>query len=439
MQARLAEFIKLHNLFKPEETILIAVSGGVDSMVLSTLFIEAGYHIAIAHCNFALRGKDSTDDEEFVRLFAKSHKVPFHVKKCDTLAYAALNRLSIQEAARDLRYAFFNELAREFNYQFIATAHHADDVMETMLLNLMRGTGIAGLHGIRPLRGNVIRPLLFAEKEDIESFAKEKGIRFRQDVSNYEDKYLRNRLRHEVIPALRSIRSDIVRAFTGTAEAVWSSEQLLEFFLARAGNDLCEKAGARGFKIQISKLLSYPQPQEVLYYILNTIGFNRSQCADIMQSETGAVFHSKEYSLVVNRDDLIISGKSSQMREVSIEIDKPGAYIFGDLRIEFEQIKASAVKFSSDKNSVFVDAEFPFVIRSWEEGDRIKPLGMKGSKLLSDVFIDSHVPLTEKGKIPLLAKDNEIIWVAGFVQSEDFKITPDSEKVLKVTLHSLPD
>lgn len=437
MQASLAGFINRHKLFGPDDTILLAVSGGVDSMVLCELFQRAGISIAIAHCNFGLRGHESDEDEQFIRRYALSKHIPFHAKQCDTLTYAASCRLSVQEAARELRYTYFNELIAAEGYHAVATAHHADDQMETMLLNLLRGTGIAGLHGILPRRGNVIRPLLFATKDEIVAYAEANGLAYREDSSNHLAKYLRNRVRHEVVLHLKSIREDAVRSFAKTAEAVQVSEQLLQFFLDRVKDETVTEDAITGeLRIQIPLLESYPQPQEILYWILNTRGFSRSQCADLLLADTGSKHHTLTHTALVDRSEILITEQVEATIPEIVEVREPGIYRFGPYRIEVEEAGAASTEFSHDKCEAVIDVDFPFTIRSWQEGDRIQPLGMKGTKLLSDVFIDTRIPLSRKNSIPVLVKNGDVFWVAGIVQSDRFKLSADSGKVLKLFLHS---
>ncbi len=283
MLERFLAFIETHDLFSSEETVLLTVSGGIDSIVLAHLFHKAGFSFGIAHCNFNLRGKHSDEDEAFVKKIADAYGVAFHSKHFDTKTYADIHRLSIQMAARQLRYAWFNELINEFGYDKIATAHHQNDVVETVLLNLTKGTGIAGLHGIQKKNGHIIRPLLFTDKKAIETYAKKEGLTWREDASNNKGlPYERNHIRHKVVPALQAINPNLVSGFERTTEKISATELLVKEYLeVLKAKIITQKEGSLYFSIEA--LRQTTESQLVLFEFIKEYGFTYDDCREIIK------------------------------------------------------------------------------------------------------------------------------------------------------------
>lgn len=437
MQARLREFAEAYNLYQKGDRILIAVSGGIDSSVLLHLLAGEDIEAGIVHCNFKLRGEESEEDERFIRSLGARCNIPVHVRSFDTLSYAASQKCSIQEAARDLRYSYFEEVLETEGYDHIAVAHHANDQMETMIFHLMRGTGMAGLHGIKPCRGHIIRPLLFAQREEIRGYADKNGIEFREDSSNHSDKYTRNRIRREIVPAFKAVEPNSVKAFSNTARSVGQQEELLCFFLEDLRSKLLKVNTTSGeVEVPKSEIRRYPHPAEVLYYLVNDLGFSRTMIADILDAEPGRKVESDRYTLYSERAVWVIRTCDSEPEDQSLVIEEPGVYRWHRKRIVAELCNRKDVKFSDRKNVIYADVSFPLNVASWKEGQRIQPLGMRGSRLLSDVFTDAKIPVYRKAEIPVFTSGEEVVWVGGLVQSERYKITEDSGQVIKLFVDS---
>lgn len=440
MIQQLISYIKEKELFKPQDKVLLAVSGGIDSVVMSTLFSEAGFDFAIAHCNFGLREEESDADEKFVRKLARKAKVDCHVKHFDTQQFAEDHSLSIQMAARELRYNWFEELAEAQGYQYIALAHHKGDLLETMLLNLTRGTGIAGLHGITPKRGRFIRPLLFASKDDIYAYVTENQLIWREDSSNASTKYYRNKIRHDVIPALQELNPKLEQTFQQTAEKVGAVERL--FY--RQADALRQKVllpqGSDSL-LQLQPVLDSTEPTLFLSELLNPWGFSYAQAKEVLAvyreapTVAGKVFDSPTHRLNLDRGQLVISPKSLQQYQ-SLEIEEGTESIdYAGWKLQFSakpregyRIKANRYLASLDKNKV----KYPLKLRKWKAGDWFCPLGMNKKKKLSDFMIDEKIPLNLKERVFVLTSGESIVWVLGYRIDDRFKLTDKSTEVLEV-------
>ncbi|HZX75202.1 MAG TPA: tRNA lysidine(34) synthetase TilS [Cyclobacteriaceae bacterium] len=430
------EHIASQQICKTTDKILLAVSGGIDSMVMLHLFQVSGYRIGVAHCNFQLRGKESDQDELFVKQTCDLLHVPFFSTRFDTNNYAAENGISIQMAARDLRYAWFTEIIQQESFDLLATGHHLNDSIETVFLNLVSGRGVDGLTGIPIKNGNVIRPMLFALRTEIEEFAKEKSIAWREDSSNQTVHYGRNLVRHEVIPILRKLNTNLEQT---VQRGINKNAGVLE--LIKLGKEAFElKHVVRTpdrTTIQKNAFSNFHHPAAVLYQLLKEHNFSLEQCEAIYRSlhgQAGKSFYSSSHQLVIDRTDLIITKNSSPVLETYIEEGQRQA-TSGSWKLELMEIKS--VSKLNETEVVVLDAErikYPLVWRPWKEGDYFYPLGMEHKKKISDFLIDRKVALNDKRQVMVLESDGEIFWVIGHQISNHFKITDDTTRAIQFTV-----
>jgi tRNA(Ile)-lysidine synthase len=420
------------NFFQPKDHLLLAVSGGMDSVVLCELCRQAGYDFFIAHCNFQLRGEESTRDENFVRALAGHYNVPFHVKHFDTQAYAKEHKCSIQVAARELRYSWFQTL----DAKYIVTAHHLNDNIETVLMNFLKGTGITGLRGILPKQGNIVRPLLFASKEDLKQFAQENNLKWVEDSSNAEDKYTRNFIRHKLIPLISEIypqaESNLANNISRFREAEYlynqSIEQLIKKTVEVKGSEL---------HIPILKLQKTNVAGTILFELLHPLGFTSKQTEEalhLVQSETGKYISSPTHRILKNRNWLIIAPNETTVAgHVLIEEgERSVQFAIGSLQLSCEKEQ----QVSAENNIALLDASeitFPLILRKWKPGDYFYPLGMRKKKKLARFLIDNKLSATQKEKVWVIEMDKKILWVIGHRIDDRFRITPHTQKMLKIT------
>jgi len=435
------EFIKKNNLCHRGEGILIAVSGGIDSVVLLDLFSKTNYKIGVAHCNFKLRGDESGEDEQFVRILAKKYDVSLFVKTCPAKKYATKNGLSIQEAARELRYTFFEDVIAEKSFNKVAIAHHADDNLETFFINFMRGSGLQGIKGIPIERDNIIRPLMFATRFQIEQYAIENSLTWRNDSSNNSLKYLRNKIRHRLLPELKKISPDFAPMFQSLSN-LKDDALLLKALIRKEKETIIEKKDGL-IIIPFNKLDSELPPALWLYYLLKEFGFSHSETdkiADSVQHKTtGKHFFSETHELLIDRSAIIIRNKK-EITDTKYHIRENDTIIKNPFSANIRVISKEEIGFNElkDATNAFLDFKkltFPLTIRRWEKGDRFHPYGMSGSKLLSDYFIDLKLTLYEKENIWLLLSNNQIVWVVARRVSEMYKVSADTEKVFCIKLH----
>ncbi|MCF2447400.1 tRNA lysidine(34) synthetase TilS [Dyadobacter sp. CY345] len=434
-------FINQQKFDLHKKSTLLTVSGGMDSVVLAHLFHQAGFEAGIAHCNFGLRGEESNEDEVFVRHLAATYKFPFYVKHFSTKGYAKEEGISTQMAARDLRYRWFDEIKNENDYNWIATAHHANDSFETVILNLVRGTGLAGMHGIAAQNNVLIRPLMFASREEIYEYVKEYNLSWREDSSNSSTHYKRNLIRHEVMPVLKTINPSLESTFKTTSERMRSAENLVSFFLNDWKEEAVRKEGEE-YYISISSLLMSSEPKYRLWFILQDFGFSYAQSADIYTSaegSSGKVFYSETHQILKDRDYFIISKMKSDASNL-IEISRPsGEYQMGDVVFLLNAISnIPDLTPGSDKSMAYLNLdklEFPLSIRSWEKGDSFCPFGMAGKrKKVSDLMIDLKLSLNEKQKVKVLVnKNGDIVWVVGFRLDDRYKVVKEATEILLIT------
>ena len=439
MVQQFESFIRQNELFNPDDPILLAVSGGIDSLVMTWLFDRCGFTYAIAHCNFQLRGKESDSDALFVEKLSKKNKVKFHLENFDTKKYAEQHKISIQMAARQLRIKWLENLMDQYGYGFYATAHHKDDQIETFLINLLRGTGISGLHGILPRQGRLIHPMLFTSRNEIEKFAKKNKIRFREDSSNLRTDYTRNKIRHQLLPVIKEINQEYAEIFTDNIERLRQAETIYFQQIDSVANQLIAKENDR-IKISIQLLNALKSVDTYLYEFLSPYGFNYSDVKSILASlskQSGKMFLSNSHRLFKDRDYLIIEKiKGLEPNEKYYEIQKDTTEIIFPIKMEFNLIlKKSDIKFTSNTNQAFLDKDkliYPLLIRKWQKGYYFYPLGMKNKKLISDFFIDNKLSIPEKEKIWLLTSGDQVVWIIGHRIDNRFKVTPETKRILRI-------
>ncbi len=441
MVDRFREFIRQKDLCHHKDRILVAVSGGVDSVVMLDLFLRNGYKTGLAHCNFGLRGDESEGDEDFVKKLAEERGLTCYIEYFETKKMASDKGISTQMAARELRYNWFEEIRSGEGYHYIATGHNFNDTVETMVFNLIKGTGLKGLTGIPSKSGNVIRPLLFASREEIEAYASENNLDFRNDSSNASVKYHRNYIRHEILPDFRHVNPGFDLTVRNTLERLAGIQR---FVNERLEADKASYMFEEGKDIYLKNdyFLRINEPA-LLYEVISKYGFNYDQCESInagMGNEAGKVFYSEEFALNIDRDHLIISPR--QQAEERFEISLKDKLLVTDrFNLTFEILETSPAM-SPDHHIAYLDLEklhFPLVLRNWEKGDWFVPLGMKGKKKLSDFMIDKKIPLNLKKRIMVLLSKGSIVWVAGHRIDERFRIDSKTRKILKIIFQELDD
>ncbi|MDX8340271.1 tRNA lysidine(34) synthetase TilS [Draconibacterium sp. IB214405] len=430
--------IKEKQLIKPEQKVLLAVSGGIDSMVLLHLFERSGFDYGIAHCNFRLRGTESEGDEAFVHEQVEQHGTQAHFESFDTKEYASLKGISIEMAARELRYTFFERIRKEYEYDCIVTAHHQDDLIETFFLNLSRKTGIKGLTGIKEKKGKLIRPLLFASREDIEKYAAEYYISYREDSSNNEVVYQRNFLRHKILPLFSELNPAFKKNFMASVDNLKVVYEVYDYAIGNEIHEVLTEEKDQSV-ISIAALQNSAHPKTVLLEVLSRFGFNSSVVDAVFQSlETlsGKQFFSKTHRLVKDRDALFIQELTNDEDRVYY-IEADDMELFAPFDISVERLDANDFTIIKEANIACVDLDeiqFPLLMRKWQQGDYFQPLGMTGFKKVSDFFIDQKIPLHEKENTWLLCSGKKIVWIMGQRLDNRFKVRPETKQVLKIQI-----
>ena len=433
------DFIKKEQLFNEEHKLLLAVSGGLDSVVLANLVDQLDNSFGIAHCNFKLRGEDSEEDQRFVANLADLYRVPFFVTSFNTREYAAEQGISIEMAARDLRYDWFEEIRREYDYDYILVAHHLDDVLETFILNLSRGTGIRGLSGIKPKVGKVIRPLLFAQRKELLEYSRTYGIQFNYDISNSDQNIRRNKVRHSILPLLEEINPSFRKNLHRTISYLNETKNVFLDHIESVRDTIVIQNGD-WHEISIVELKKLESVSTYLFELLRPFSFKGEVVNDIMKAldnPPGTQFFSATHRLVIDRENLIITPNVTPQNEFFyIEKDQQEVSEPINMRISVERYSADYRIPDSPKVAVFdYDAlSFPLIIRKWKKGEYFKPLGLGGFKKLSDFFIDQKYSIPEKENAWLMASGSKIAWVVGKRIDDRFKITSDTELVLRIDL-----
>jgi len=433
LQKQFHEFVKAEELLREDDHVLLAVSGGLDSMVMADLFAKSSWSFSIAHCNFNLRGTESDGDEAFVKDWANANEVKIYTERFD------LGEGSTQLNARNARYQWFEELVATKGYSKIATAHHLNDSLETLLINLSRGTGIKGIAGIKAKSGNVIRPLLFASKDQLKKYAADHSLKWREDSSNEKTDYDRNLLRHVVIPELEKLNPSMVETFRNTAERLGLANEIVQ----RNVDEIKKKSlVTRGSMTELK--LEWLQAQTdflLLSEILGEFGFNYVTTKEIFKAigKSGKQFYAGNVELTMDRKSLFIKEAQDELDAENV-IDAVGGFQFGEKKLKLSIVGRAEVELSdATSNKVYLNADllsFPLKIRKWRDGDRFTPLGLDGTKKVSDYLIDAKTPLVKKNGVMVLLSEDEIVWLVNHQISELFKITDQTKKILTISLTS---
>ena len=416
-----------------EGKILLAISGGIDSVVLAHLCKQANLDFSLAHCNFHLRGEESEEDESFIMDLADALDVQVFVEGFETEAYAEEKKISIQMAARELRYHWFEELRETLQFDYIFTAHHANDNLETVLINLSRGTGLDGLTGIPETNGYIVRPLLTFSREFIKSFAEQSKIRWREDSSNSSSKYLRNKIRNEVIPKLEEINPQLIDSFNNTRKNLLQSSLLVDDYISTIFSRIAREEDF-GYSFRIKMLKTIPNIRAVLYELFRTFGFTEwDDVFDLLDAQPGKVVYSKTHRLVKDRENILLTIIPSETKQEYSILEEEEVVMLPMGIFHFENVEE--VK-DFGKNIVFLDKtklQFPLSIRKWKKGDLFYPFGMKGKKKISKFFKDEKLSLPQKENCWLLCSGEEIIWVIGHRPDARYAVTKETDTILKLT------
>ena len=434
MLTRLKDFVARHDLFDPEDRILLAVSGGLDSIVMLDIFREAGYRIGVAHCNFQLRGVESDEDESFVEHHCNRSGIKFFSQRCDTKNYAEETGLSIQMAARELRYTWFYQVLEKEKYHWLATAHQLDDNLETVLSRWTKGAGLDQLLGIPLKNEKVIRPMLFATREEISKYAASRKILWREDSSNETDDYQRNFIRHQIVPRLKEINPSLESTFFNSLEKMNGAHELMQRGLGQLKDSITQIKGNQ-FLIDKNLLLLLKNPGFVCYEWLRPFGFEWDRCLQLVASLTsqpGKLFYSSTHEAVIDREFIIVSPRNELMGEILIEEGQDKAAL-GPWTLTIKMTSANII--SSEELLGTFDysrIKFPMIWRKWKKGDAFFPLGLGHRKKVSDFLIDQKVPMTEKSTVTILESGGEVVWVVGHRVDDRFKVTPHTKSVLQM-------
>ena len=433
MKEQIQQYIIQHQLLSGEKPVVVGISGGADSVALLHILVSLGYKCIAAHCNFNLRGDESFRDEQFTIDFTKRLQVPLCKISFETNKYAQENRLSVEMAARELRYRWFEELLNTYDADAVAVAHHRDDSVETLLINLTRGSGLTGLTGIKPKNGNVVRPLLCVSREDIYAYIENNGLEYVTDSSNSSDIYTRNFIRLKVIPLLEEINPSVKASLARTANHLYDASLIYNHSIEEA-----RKVIIQNNRLSISVLLSFPAPATILYEMLKPYGFSRTVCESIftvLDKDSGKIFYSSTHRLLKDRSDLLIdvlSGEDNRAYLINLEDDNVDLPV--ELKPEIVVIKED-YQIEKDRKFAYFDFDklsFPLVLRHWQEGDWFVPFGMKGKKKISDYFSDKKFSLFDKEKTWLLCSGQDVIWIVGERTDNRYRIEKTTKRVLKL-------
>ena len=433
MKEQIQQYIIQHQLLSGEKPVVVGISGGADSVALLHILVSLGYKCIAAHCNFNLRGDESFRDEQFTIDFTKRLQVPLCKISFETNKYAQENRLSVEMAARELRYRWFEELLNTYDADAVAVAHHRDDSVETLLINLTRGSGLTGLTGIKPKNGNVVRPLLCVSREDIYAYIENNGLEYVTDSSNSSDIYTRNFIRLKVIPLLEEINPSVKASLARTANHLYDASLIYNHSIEEARRVIIQSN-----RLSISALLSFPAPATILYEMLKPYGFSRTVCESIftvLEKDSGKIFYSSTHRLLKDRSDLLIdvlSGEDNRAYLINLEDDNVDLPV--ELKPEIVVIKED-YQIEKDRKFAYFDFDklsFPLVLRHWQEGDWFVPFGMKGKKKISDYFSDKKFSLFDKEKTWLLCSGQDVIWIVGERTDNRYRIEKTTKRVLKL-------
>jgi tRNA(Ile)-lysidine synthase len=435
MLQKFKKFLADNNLIKTGDRILLAVSGGIDSMVMTHLFLQSDYEIGIAHCNFSLRASESDLDEEMVSKFAAENNIAFFSVRFETKAYARENGLSVQMAARELRYKWFEKIRKEHNYDSIAIAHNLNDNIETLMINLIRGTGVAGLTGMKPAANNIIRPLLFATRKDIIYYCNRNMIEYREDLSNADTKYLRNKIRHLIIPLLKEINPSVESTLSETAERFTGINEIVANYI----DELREKvSGLKNEYItfNISLLNSYIHNKVVLFELFRPYSISDVSLDDlinILKGKTGGLLITRTHRIIKNRKEILVLSTKDYGTSIRLIINLQNFEKIPEIEFVSSVKITEEFKIPAGPFNTCIDADkisFPLVLRKWNAGDHFYPLGMNHRKKLSDYFIDNKYSIFDKESALILESDGKIVCILGDRIDNRFRITESSKNAL---------
>ena len=431
------EFTSNNALYKPNDHILLAVSGGKDSVAMVHLFAKTNQKFSIAHCNFGLRYDESDGDERFVASMAKHYGVDFHSRSFETEQEAEKRGVSIQMAARDLRYEWFGELMHSNGFDYLATAHHQNDSFETVLFNLIKGTGIAGLHGIPIKREYFIRPLSFATRTQIDNFVEQNNLFWREDSSNYSSTYHRNLIRNEVVPLLKQINPRLDHTFADTLKRIQAIEKVYNGYLKDLSSQIIERSGEH-LIIHFKSLQDSEHPELPIYDIIRPYGFTFKQALSLITKldDVGKVFDSQTHRINVDRDRLILSPILKKSGHSVLISGDNGSWVNSHWGLKWNKKSRKEYRIKASNEMAALDFDklkFPLRMRLWREGDFFYPLGMDHKKKISDFLIDQKIPLNLKDETYVIADiDGEIVWVVGLRIDNRFKLTEGSQQVFEI-------
>ncbi len=414
--------------------LLLAVSGGVDSVVLTHLCHDSKLDFSVAHCNYNLRGEESDADEKFVVDLADSLEVEVFAQSFDTEKFAEENGISIQMAARELRYEWFEELSSSLHFDYILTAHHANDNLETFLINLIRGTGPEGLTGIKGKNKKVIRPLLSFHRREIEQFARENNYKWREDSSNASEKYTRNKIRHQIVPVMEEINPQLLEGFSRTQDHLRESMDLVEDYISLLYPKIVEK-DTYGYKLDVEFLKKVPNPKQILYQLLKSFGFTEwNDVYDLLKAQSGKIVYSDSYRLIKDREKLLLTERKEKSLNQEYHLEEDENYVMipklGTLHIsEVEKMGAFSGK------CIYVPKrklKYPLIVRKWKKGDFFYPFGMNGKKKLSDFFKDEKFSLPQKENTWLMFSGKELVWIINHRADNRFAVEDSDSEILKI-------
>lgn len=430
-------FIYSNFSFLENSKLLVAVSGGLDSMVLVYLCQKLDLNFSLAHCNYKLREIESNYDEDFIKSYAKTNSIELFTTSFDTNSYASLTKQSIQMAARKLRYEWFELLQEQHGFDFVLTAHHADDNLETFLINLSRGAGLEGLTGIPAINGSIIRPLLEFTRTEILDFATAKNLKWREDSSNKKVLYLRNNIRHSIIPLLKNINPSFMDSFNKSQKYLIESQSVLKDYILEIEDRVIASVAEDQISYDINKILTLNNPKAYMYLLLKPYGFTDwNEIISLLQAQTGKQIYSPSHRLIKNRNNLILCKINTQL-EVNISIQNSDSLIkipsYG-INLHMDITNFLPVK---SPESVILDVKtlnFPLTVRNWNEGDYFYPIGMKGKKKLSKFFKDNKLSIVDKENTLILCSNDQVVWVLGMRADNRFMSTEKTINFLNISI-----
>ncbi|HKL37616.1 MAG TPA: tRNA lysidine(34) synthetase TilS [Bacteroidales bacterium] len=436
MHQRFLDYLHSNQLCGSADTILLGVSGGIDSMVMLHLFLRAGFRVGIAHCNYRLRAGESDCDEAFVRQVARDHQLPFHVQHFDTRDFADEKGLSLQMAARRLRYSWFDKLRDRHGYQAIAIGHNKNDQAETFLINLSRGTGLKGLTGMKQKNGPYIRPLLFASRAEIEAYSREQGVAFREDSSNQSVKYSRNKIRHQVIPVFHELNPRFLDTMMENIDRLKDIDTIYRMAIDETKDRLVKRQGS---EVYISKDIKDLKAHETfLFEILKEYGFAGDVICSVARGVDGAPgksFYSPSHKLVRDREWLILTPLADESQEPHY-IEEGQEKVDHPVKLQLKSVDSFNYDIPREPDIASIDrakVSFPLMLRKWQQGDCFKPLGLDHFKKLSDFFVDRKYSLVDKQRVWLLTSGGKIVWILGDRMDERFKVDEHTQDILEIS------